>query len=299
MMDGGIPVGESVLLVGPSGSGKSLFVRHFIAAGAAKGERGIIAVFEEHPGDYLARAQAFGPELAGFIERGLVEILYLHPLDLTVDETLAAIRDAVERTGAKRVAIDSLSGFELALAPSYRDDIRESISRTVTALTGLGVTMLLTMDMVQSFTELSLSPHLTEFLADVLLLQRYVEVEGKLEKMLAVVKMRSSRHATDIRRYTIDGSGVVVAEAEQRYHGMFTGVPIILAEGAESLPGLTADEAAVMRALRDVGETATAKLSRRTGLRGAKLSRALARLQELDYARKRRRDGTLLYRVNR
>ena len=153
MMTGGIPAGGSALFVGPSGSGKSLFARHFIAAGAEAGEPGIIVVFEEHPGEYLARAEAFGPKLASFIERGLVEVIYLRSLDLTVDEVLAAVRDAVERKKARRVAIDSLSEFELALAPSYRDDFRESLFRTISALTGLGVTVLMTVDIVQSFVE--------------------------------------------------------------------------------------------------------------------------------------------------
>lgn len=298
MMDGGIPVGESALFVGPSGSGKSLFARHFIAAGAAAAERGIIAVFEEHPGDYLARAEAFGPELAAFIKQGLVEVLYLRSLDLTVDETLASIRDAVARIGAKRVAIDSLSGFELALAPSFRDDVRESISRTVTALTGLGVTTLMTVDLVQSFTELSLSPHITEFLADVLVLQRYVELEGKLEKVLCVVKMRSSRHDTDVRRYTIDGSGAIVANAEPRHHSLLTGLPVISSDESERLPGLTGEEAVLLQALRDLGQSAARELSRRTGLKGAALSRALERLQHLRYARTVRRKGALLYRAD-
>ncbi len=230
MMSGGIPVGESALFVGPSGSGKSLFARQFIAAGARVGEPGIIAVFEEHPGEYLERASRLGPELASFIDRGLVEILYLRSLDLTVDEALAAVRLAVDRKGARRVAIDSLSGFELALAPSYRDDFRESLFRTTTALTGLGVTVLMTTDIVQSFTELGLSPHITEFLADVLVLQRYIELDGKLEKVLAVVKMRSSRHDTSVRRYTVESSGVVVGEPIQGYGGVLTGLPLVRAE---------------------------------------------------------------------
>ena len=191
---------------------------------------GIIVVFEEHPGEYLAQASTFGPQLAPFIERGLVEVLYLRSLDLTVDEALAAVRVAVERKKARRVAIDSLSAFELALAPSYRDDFRESLFRTTSALTGLGVTVLMTVDIVQSFTEFGLSPHITEFLADVLVLQRYVELEGKLEKVLAVVKMRTSRHDTSIRRYAIESSGVVVGEPVHGYGGVLTGLPLVRAE---------------------------------------------------------------------
>lgn len=296
MMAGGIPAGESALFVGPSGSGKSLFARHFIAAGAEAGEPGIIAVFEEHPGEYLERASAFGPALASLVERGLVEILYLRSLDLTIDEALSAVRMAVERKKARRVAIDSLSGFELALTPSHRDDFRESLFRTTRALTGLGVTVLMTVDIVQSFTELGLSPHITEFLADVLVLQRYVELDGRFEKALAVVKMRTSRHDTRIRRYAIEASGVVVGDPVGGYDGVLTGIPLLRAEGGAAPPGLTHDEARLLLELRQ-GEADARSLARRTGLKGAVLSRALGRLQQLEYARTLRRKGITLYRA--
>jgi circadian clock protein KaiC len=251
MMGGGIPAGELALFVGPSGSGKSLFARHFIAAGAEAGEQGLIAVFEEHAGEYPPRPSAFGPELESFIERGLVEVLYLRSLDLTVDEALAEVRAAVERKNARRVAFDSLSEFELALAPSYRHDFRESLFRTISALNGLGVTVLMTVDIVQSFTELGLSPHSTEFLADVLVLQRYVEQEGRLEKVLAVVKMRTSRHDTSIRRYTIESSGIVVGEPVHGYRGVLTGIPLVRAEDAAPPSGLARDEATPLKELEN------------------------------------------------
>jgi circadian clock protein KaiC len=225
MMDGGIPAGESALIVGPSGSGKSLFARHFIAAGAVAKERGIIAVFEEHPGEYLARAEAFGPALAAFIESGLIEVLYLRSLDLTVDETLAAIRDAVARTGAKRVAIDSLSGFELALAPSFREDFRESLYRMVGGLVGLGVTVIMTAELVESYVELRLSPHGISFLTDGIILQRYAEIDGGLRKVMCVVKMRGFDHDKQMRQYEIGPAGIVIGDALAGYEGILVGAP--------------------------------------------------------------------------
>jgi circadian clock protein KaiC len=298
MMSGGIPVGASALFVGPSGSGKSAFARHFIAAGAAAGEPGIIAVFEEAPGEYLARSSAFGPQLASFIDRGLVEIVSLRSLDLTVDEALAAVRFAVESKNARRVAIDSLSEFELSLAPSYRDDFRDSLFRAISALTGLGVTAVMTIDIVQSFTEFGLSPQITEFLADVLVLSRYVELGGRLEKALAVVKMRASPHDTSIRRYAIDSSGVVIGEPIQGHGGVLTGVPSVHAEGAAATPpGLTAGEAALLDQLREHGEADSRALGRAMGLSGAALSAAIDRLKRLKYVSSRRERGTALYRA--
>ena len=297
MMSGGIPTGESALFVGPSGSGKSLFARHFIAAGAEAGEPGIIAVFEERRGEYHTRATAFGPKLASFIERGLVEVLYLRSLDLTVDEALAEIRLAVTRKKARRVAIDSLSEFELALAPSHRDDFRESLFRAITALTRLGVTALMTIDIVQSFTEFSLSPHITEFLADVLVLQRYVELDGKLEKVLAVVKMRASHHDKSIRRYAIESSGIVVGEPVRDYGGVLTGVPRVRVEVPSMPSGLTRAEATLLQTLRELGELDAPALILETGLKRAVVLLALERLLQLEYASSVRRKGVTRYRA--
>jgi hypothetical protein len=67
--------------------------------------------------EYLARARSFGADLDETTVKGLLEVLYLRPLDLSLDEALLEIRAAVTRLKAERLVIDSFSGFELALAP--------------------------------------------------------------------------------------------------------------------------------------------------------------------------------------
>ena len=47
MLGGGIPEGDSLLIAGSSGTGKSLLATQFIDAGLREGEPGIVAVFEE------------------------------------------------------------------------------------------------------------------------------------------------------------------------------------------------------------------------------------------------------------
>lgn len=129
MLGGGIFEGDSCLVAGPSGTGKSALATQFIAEGIRHKEAGVIAIFEERPEGYADRAASFGLDLRTPQEKGSLEILYLRPLDLSVDETMQEILDAVERTGAKRLVIDSLVGFEMALAPSFREDFRESLYR--------------------------------------------------------------------------------------------------------------------------------------------------------------------------
>jgi DNA-binding transcriptional ArsR family regulator len=111
------------------------------------------------------------------------------------------------------------------------------------------------------------------------------------------VKMRSSRHATDIRRYTIGTSGAIVADAEDCSRSVLTGLPILTSGEARTLSGLTADEVTLLHSLRALGASAARELSRRTGLKGVTLSRALARLQQLEYVRTVRRAGVVLYRA--
>lgn len=227
MLGGGIPAWDAVLVAGPAGSGKSALATQFIAAGLERDEPAVIAVFEERPKEYLERARALGEvDLDEMVRRGLLEVLYLRPLDLSVDEVLLEIQQAVARLGAKRLSIDSLSGFELALAPTFREDFRESLYRMVGALTGAGVTVFMTMEVPQSFTDLVFTPNLVSFLTDDLIVQRYIELDGQLRKAMMVVKMRGSVHSQDIRLYDVTESGLVIGEALTDYAGVLTGVPI-------------------------------------------------------------------------
>src|SRR3984957_3065715 len=129
MMGGGILEGDSLLVAGPSGTGKSALATQFIAEGLRCGEPGIMAIFEERPDGYIQRAGTFGLHLKAAKEKGVLESLYLRPLDLSVDETMQAILEAITRVGAKRLVIDSLVGFEMALGPGFRADFRESPHR--------------------------------------------------------------------------------------------------------------------------------------------------------------------------
>jgi circadian clock protein KaiC len=226
MLGGGIPVGHCALIAGPSGSGKTVLSTQFIVEGARQGERGIIAIFEKRPHQYLATASsAAGQDFEQLLHEEKIRIVSMRPLDLSVDEALYELRQAVRSIDAKRVVIDSLSGFELALAPTFREDFRESLYRMVGALTGLGVTVMLTAEMVDSYVDLKFSPQDISFLSDCIILQRYVELDSQLKKIMAIVKVRGSQHSKEIRAYEITAEGVVIGETLTDYQELLTGVP--------------------------------------------------------------------------
>ena len=226
MMGGGIPEGDSVLVAGASGTGKSILATQFIAAGIRQGEPGVVAVFEERPQEYAKRAAAFGLDLDNPQHQGKLEILYIRPLDLSVDETMHEVLDAVERIGAKRVVIDSLAGFEMALSPGFRAEFRESLYRMIGALKGIGVTILSTVEVDESFTEFTFSSYSVSFLTDDIIRLRYVSIESQLRRILAVIKMRGGSHSKDIREYEITSEGVIIlGERLTGYEGLVTGIP--------------------------------------------------------------------------
>lgn len=225
MMGGGIPEGDSLLVAGSSGTGKSLLGTQFIVEGIRQGEPGIVAMFEERPEEYADRAASFGLDLDTPQKEGKLKLLYIRPLDLSVDETVREIIDAVQEMGAKRLVIDSLAGFEMALAPGFRTDFRESLYRMIGALTRIGVTILSTVEVQETFTGFTLSAYAISFLSDDILRLRFVSINGQLRKMMVVIKMRRSSHSNDMREFQITSKGLVIGERLRGYRGLTTGVP--------------------------------------------------------------------------
>ena len=232
MMSGGIVSGDAVMLTGPAGSGKSTLATQFMVAGLEKGESGVIAIFEEYPEEYLSRADARNSTIGKMIKEGKLELIYLRPLDLSVDEALAAILEAVERLGATRVVIDSLSGFEVALAPTFREDFRESFYRLVGTLTATGVTVFMTSEVAEGFSDARFTTEKVSFITDEIIVQRYIEMEGELRRVMAVIKMRGSEHSHEFRTYEVTLDGVRIGTSLTEYDCIITGNPILRASPA-------------------------------------------------------------------
>jgi len=237
MMGGGVPEGDSILVAGPSESGKSVLATQFIADGLRHGEPAIAAVFEERPQEYATRAKDFGLDLETPQKDGKLNILYLRPLDLSVDETMQEILDAVQRIGAKRLVIDSLAGFEMALAPGFRADFRESLYRMMGALTGIGVTILSTVETTESLGVSPFSSYSISFLTDDIIRLRYVEIEGQIRTILTVIKMRGGKHSRDIREYDITDDGIVIIGPRIKgYRALTSGLPVPLDQTGQKEP---------------------------------------------------------------
>ncbi|HEU4473719.1 MAG TPA: ATPase domain-containing protein [Gemmatimonadales bacterium] len=297
MIGGGITQGDSLVLAGPTGSGKTTFALQFVAAGLREGEAVVIAVFEEHPEVYLERARSFGVDFRAAVDKGQLRVIYLRPLDLSVDETLEEIRVSVGQISATRVVIDSITGFEIALAPTFREDFRESLYRLIGALTGFGVTMYMTVEVLESRETFRLTGYQISFLTDIIVNMRFVEIEGELRKVLSVMKVRGSDHSRAFRGYDITPAGVLLRETLRDYDGILTGIPTRqLRPRPEAYPGLTGQEVRVLETVLHSAAESAVGIATLVGLSPTAVDAILDRLVQQGYVE---RTGTRFRAVPR
>ena len=95
----------------------------------------------------------------------------------------------------------------------------------VAVLTAMGVTVLMTAELEDRYEVLRFSSYGNAFLADAIVMQRYVELEGQFRRVMSVVKVRASAHSKDIRFFDITGDGIVIGEPLTQYAGILTGRP--------------------------------------------------------------------------
>jgi circadian clock protein KaiC len=221
MLGGGLPSGYSILVAGPSGSGKTILATAFLAEGVRRDEPGIIVAFEQTPSQSRTRT------IDDMVRAGQVGLINTRALDLSIDEIVQRLIDLIHRKKATRVVIDSLSGFELAVAPSFREDFRESLFRMVAVLSDLGVTVLMTSELEDRYTDLRFSPYGSAFLTDAIIVERYIEIDSRLRRVMAVVKVRGSTHSDELREFEITDDGIIIGKPVRNYEGLLAGHPML------------------------------------------------------------------------
>jgi circadian clock protein KaiC len=203
--EGYIP-GASTLCIGPTGCGKTLAGLHLIFQGARAGEPGLIASLQENPSQLERIAASFGWTLAD--ER--VEMLYRSPVDLYIDEWVYDLLDAVDRTGARRVMIDSVG--DIAFAAGEEQRFREHLYSLIQRFSRRGVSLFMTFELPELFGAERLSASGLASLCDNVVLLQYTNDATRIRRTLTVLKTRASGHDTRVREFEIDRRGIVLAD---------------------------------------------------------------------------------------
>ena len=209
MCGGGFPAGSSSVVAGSSGTGKTVFSCQFIQSGLKSGERALIISFQQSEDELMALGRAFGMSLAGYREKGLLDVIYLGQTSLSVDRLLYELRELLIGEKAKsysRVAVDGLTHLVQAIRePSYLQDYVESL---LSLLRAGGLTSIFTFEVDKMFGSFEIDSLSTLGLFDNLVLMRYVELEGEIRKAMTILKMRGVDHEKSIPEYVISKNGV-------------------------------------------------------------------------------------------
>jgi len=211
------------MVQGGTGTGKTLIGLHYLLEGARRGEPGILFTLEETPAQLRAVAKSFGWDLVPLEAQGLLHISYTSPVELVTDRFLDEALKQITRIGARRAVIDSLSSMSLSV-PSQRR-FRELVYALTKHFRIARVAPLLTMEVAELLGTAQLTGHGVSSIADNVIVLRYVEVNGHLERAVFVLKARGIGHTSELRRFLIDNRGAHVGERFRELRGVLTGVP--------------------------------------------------------------------------
>lgn len=233
MMGGGIDLGASLLMTGPSGIGKSTLCMQFLNERARQGGRAAVYLFDETRRAFLARAEALGMPTRELIERGQVSLRQIDPAEFSPGEFAHLIRRKVEEDGAEMIVIDSLNGYLTAMPDEKH--LAMHVQELLSYLSNRGVATLLTLNQ-QGIVGESASPLDVTYLADAAILMRYFESDAQIRRALSVVKRRMGSHETSIREMFIAAPGIRLGRPLTGYRGVLSGLPEALGAG-ESVDG--------------------------------------------------------------
>jgi circadian clock protein KaiC len=223
LLGGGITFGSATLLTGPAGSGKSTLALAYATAEAVRGGHAAVFTFEEGRESMIARADALGQGASEHIEAGRLLLREINAAELTPGQFAHAVRDAVERGGARVVVIDSLNGYLASMANERA--LQAHLHELLAYLRQRGVATLVILAQQGLVGTHMPAPVDVSYLADAILLLRFFEAGGAVRKAVSAIKMRTRTHEDTIRELRIDAAGVHVGEVLHKFRGVLTGTP--------------------------------------------------------------------------
>ena len=209
LLGGGPDRGSSLLLMGPAGCGKSAIAAQYSLAAAQRGERVAAFAFDEVVAMYVARARSLGMGVEEYMRSGRLSVQQVDPAELSPGEFAYAVRDAVEREGARLVVIDSLNGYLNAMPEEQL--LALQLHELLAYLGHKGVVTFLVVAQHGLLGSMQAPVDIT-YLADTVVLFRYFEAMGQVRQAISVVKKRSGQHERTIRELRLESGGLTLGE---------------------------------------------------------------------------------------
>ena len=226
LLGGGIEGGSSTVLIGPSGSGKSLMCLQFVRETIRNGGKAAMFIFDEEMGLLFDRAKPLGFDLAEMQASGKLSITQLDATELSPGEFAHTVRDAIQDPAVKTVVIDSLNGFQASMP--QENSLLLHMHEMLQYMNRHGVSTFLTVAQAGFMGDMK-SPIDITYLADSVIMLRFFEARGSVRRALSVVKKRTGFHEDTIREFWIK-NGLQIGEPLTNFQGVLRGVPWLTPE---------------------------------------------------------------------
>ncbi len=235
MLGGGLARGTAVMILGPTGVGKSSLALQYANVAAERHEHVAYFAFDETRETLLDRAKGLSMRAADAINDGTIYWERINPSRISPGEFIWKVRRQVEDQKAAVVIIDSLN--------SYLETMHEEkalmlqMHELLSYLSNQGVLSILIVGQSGLLQDVR-DPLDVAFISDTVILMRYFEAEGDVRKAISVVKKRPGRHETSIREFSLTSNGVAVGPQLEGFEGVLTGVPRLTQDGPETPPAM-------------------------------------------------------------
>lgn len=223
---GGIERGTVTLVSGPTGVGKTTLAAQYMKEAASRGELSIMYSFDEGASTFFRRCDEISLPAQQMVDKGNLRFEAIEPLHYNPDQFANRVRHDVEQKGARLVLLDSLSGYRQSVRG---EALQERVHALCRYLVNMGVTVLL-IDETYSITgtEMRVTENEISYLADTIILLRYLELSGEIRKTIGVLKKRTSDFEKTLREFRISPDGIRVGEPLTALRGILTGMPEML-----------------------------------------------------------------------
>lgn len=224
ILSGGFVEGTAVLLQGEPGTGKTTFGLQYLYTGIVQHDQpGLLVTFEEFPYSLYRDALSHGWDLRALEEANKLRIVFTSPKILlsSLQSPTSPLNRTIMEWGVRRVVLDSISHFTRMTRDPH--ELRDIYNTTINAFKREGITLLLLSE--NSLTKLYTDRGRLSYVADTILMMRYVEINSAMQRAILVLKMRGSQHSKNIHHFEITQEGIVVKEAFQNMQGLLSGMP--------------------------------------------------------------------------
>ena len=226
--------GNSILVSGTSGTGKTSLTTHFVDAACGRGEKCVFFSFEEPADQIIRNMRSIGIDLQRWVDKGLLHFHSVRPTTYGLEMHLVKIHKVIQEFSPSLVVVDPVTGL-LHAGTAY--ETRSILLRMIDFLKERQITAILTTltsgTAMQEQTEVEISS-----LVDAWLLLRDIESGGERNRGIYILKARGVAHSNQIREFLLTSHGVELREVYLGEAGMLTGSARVTQEAKDESAAL-------------------------------------------------------------